>query len=190
MREGTLFCRRDSKVSALKITAIVFGIVGSFVRGSHQRSIAVRRRPAHRQARARSQTRRGHPRQKSATPASARTLPASRFSSSATSSSRAIRGSRSRPRPAPRFVLDSGLLVGNFRAKRIDLIDAIMTLRVDENGRIGITAADQPPAPEGTMPRAGKAPELATKTPMASPSIPFVYPELASWLDRARAKRP
>jgi hypothetical protein len=90
--------------------------------------------------------------------------------------------------PRAEIVLDSGMLMGNFRAKRIDLIDAIMTLRIDEHGRIGITADNtspkSPPVPEGTVPPAGKAPELAGKAPGAPASVPFIYPELAAWLDR------
>jgi hypothetical protein len=90
--------------------------------------------------------------------------------------------------PRAEIVLDSGMLMGNFRAKRIDLIDAIMTLRIDEHGRIGITADNtppkSPPAPEGTVPPAGKAPELAGKAADVPASVPFIYPELAAWLDR------
>src|SRR6202030_2125352 len=40
--------------------------------------------------------------------------------------------------------LDSGVLLGNFRAKRIDLIDAEMTLRIDENGQIDMSAGRKP----------------------------------------------
>src|SRR6185312_6129738 len=89
--------------------------------------------------------------------------------------------------PRAEIVLDSGMLVGNFRAKRIDLIDAIMTLRIDEQGRIGITAEDQPKKPPvaasqaAQNPAARNAPE---KPRNAAESIPFVYPELAAWLDR------
>jgi hypothetical protein len=90
--------------------------------------------------------------------------------------------------PRAEIVLDSGMLVGNFRAKRIDLLDAIMTLRIDEHGRIGITADETPASPpktaENVVPPAGKAPELPGKAPNAPASVPFVYPELAAWLDR------
>lgn len=89
--------------------------------------------------------------------------------------------------PRAEIVLDSGMLVGNFRAKRIDLIDAIMTLRIDEQGRIGITAEDQPnpsAMPEGKVPRAGKDLTLPGKSAATPASVPFVYPELAAWLDR------
>lgn len=92
--------------------------------------------------------------------------------------------------PRAEIVLDSGMLVGNFRARRIDLIDAIMTLRIDEHGRIGLTDQDParetktPAAPEGTVPRAGKDLSLPGKAANAPASVPFVYPELAAWLDR------
>ena len=50
--------------------------------------------------------------------------------------------------------LDSGILVGNFRAKRIDLVEAEMTLRINEDGQIESALemvyqpnpASQPPA--------------------------------------------
>jgi len=90
--------------------------------------------------------------------------------------------------PRAEIVLDSGMLVGNFRAKRIDLLDAIMTLRIDEHGRIGITADEKPSAAppaaaDNIVPRAGKAPELGKATG-APASVPFMYPEIAAWLDR------
>lgn len=91
--------------------------------------------------------------------------------------------------PRAEVVLDTGMLVGNFRAKRIDLLDAIMTLRIDEHGRIGITedgktSAAAPAVADNVVPRAGKAPDLPGKAADAPASVPFVYPELAAWLDR------
>ncbi len=88
--------------------------------------------------------------------------------------------------PRAEIVLDTGMLVGNFRAKRIDLIDAIMTLRIDERGRIGITEeqANSSPQPEGAVPPAGKDLTLPGKAAGAPAAIPFVYPEFAAWLDR------
>ncbi len=91
--------------------------------------------------------------------------------------------------PRAEVVLDSGMLMGNFRAKRIDLLNAIMTLRIDEQGRIGITAEDKPlqslPSTQGSAaPSSGKTPDLPGKAHGAHASVPFVYPELAAWLDR------
>lgn len=100
--------------------------------------------------------------------------------------------------PRAEIVLDSGMLMGNFRAKRIDLIDAVMTLRVDESGRIGMTAAPgpkkhkpkpadaaaPPAAPPGEAATADKASPAAPQTADAPMPLPFVYPELAAWLDR------
>lgn len=89
--------------------------------------------------------------------------------------------------PRAEIVLDSGMLVGNFRAKRIDLIDAIMTLRIDEHGRIGITAEDQPKKSPAAASQAAQNPaaQNAPEKPRnAVTPVPFVYPELAAWLDR------
>lgn len=88
--------------------------------------------------------------------------------------------------PRAEIVLDSGMLVGNFRAKRIDLIDAIMTLRIDEHGRIGITAEDPPKQSSADASNAAQnPPQRAPEKPRnAVTSVPFVYPELAAWLDR------
>lgn len=91
--------------------------------------------------------------------------------------------------PRAEIVLDSGMLLGNFRAKRIDLIDAVMTLRIDESGRIGLTAGTNP---KRINKPAALAPETASenatsgrpeKTGKPAP-VPFVYPELAAWLGR------
>lgn len=93
--------------------------------------------------------------------------------------------------PRAEIVLDDGMLYGNFRAKRIDLIDAVMTLRIDENGRIGITAGGKPKkhrmtkaadAQEGIPEKS--APDAAKQAPDVPPQLPFVYPELAAWLGR------
>jgi hypothetical protein len=85
--------------------------------------------------------------------------------------------------------LDSGVLVGNFRAKRIDLIDAEMTLRIDENGQIDMSAGSKPKlTKQETADVPAAAPALSSVQPAKSsetpPSIPLVYPELAAWLNR------
>jgi hypothetical protein len=85
--------------------------------------------------------------------------------------------------------LDSGILFGNFRAKRIDLVEAEMTLRINEDGQIDMSAGRKPKQPnKETADASAASPGLAAGRPAnpreAPPSIPFVYPELAAWLSR------
>ncbi|HLL28691.1 MAG TPA: hypothetical protein VKT73_13705 [Xanthobacteraceae bacterium] len=100
--------------------------------------------------------------------------------------------------------LDSGVLVGNFRPTRIDLVEAEMTLRIDENGQIDLFAGRNPkkqkqpqPQPQPVDAAAATAPVIPPPppanavpavTPPAKPAeappVPFVYPQLAAWLDR------
>jgi hypothetical protein len=85
--------------------------------------------------------------------------------------------------------LDSGVLLGNFRAKRIDLVEAEMTLRINEDGQIDMSAGRKlkPPKKE-TVDASAAAPGVAARGSAnpreASPSVPLVYPELAAWLGR------
>jgi hypothetical protein len=181
-----LFCRRDSKVSALKIAAIVCAIVGSLyaIMISGWLPFDVARPLVKRALEAKlgegTRVRIGN----------------THFGTNASGqpvlvvNNITIRNRQSATiatAPRAEIVLDSGMLVGNFRARRIDLIDAILTLRIDERGRIGITEQNQPQASsasEGNVPRAGKDLTLPGKAPDAPASVPFVYPELAAWLDR------
>jgi hypothetical protein len=85
--------------------------------------------------------------------------------------------------------LDSGVLLGNFRAKRIDLIDAEMTLRIDEDGQIDISAGRKPkPLKQAPVNAPAGVPAVSSiqpaKLPEAPPSVPLVYPEIAAWLGR------
>jgi hypothetical protein len=83
--------------------------------------------------------------------------------------------------------LDSGILVGNFRAKRIDLVEAEMTLRINEDGQIDMFAGRKPKksAPAGATAAAPVLPPAPpVKSSQAPPSVPLVYPELVAWLDR------
>ncbi len=85
--------------------------------------------------------------------------------------------------------LDSGVLVGNFRAKRIDLLDAEMTLRIDENGQIDMSAGRKPKQlkqePADASAAAPVLPSVQPAKPPETPaSVPLVYPELAAWLGR------
>jgi len=180
-----VFCKRNSKVSALKITAIVCAIVGSLyaIMISGWLPFDVARPVVKRALEAKlgegTRVRIGN----------------THFGTNASGqpvlvvNNIAIRNRQNvtiATAPRAEIVLDSGMLVGNFRARRIDLIDAILTLRIDEHGRIGLTEGDQgkpPVVAEGAVPRAGKDPSLSNKGPNAPASVPFVYPELAAWLD-------
>jgi len=83
--------------------------------------------------------------------------------------------------------LDSGILVGSFRAKRIDLVEAEMTLRINEDGQIDMSAGRKPKKPK--PPANAAAAPVQPGAPLAKPSpapssVPLVYPELVAWLDR------
>ena len=83
--------------------------------------------------------------------------------------------------------LDSGILVGNFRAKRIDLVEAEMTLRINEDGQIDMSAGRKPKQPKKEAADAAAAPvfpAVRPAKPPEPPSAPLVYPELAAWLGR------
>ena len=82
--------------------------------------------------------------------------------------------------------LDSGVLVGNFRAKRIDLVEAEMTLRINEDGQIDMSAGRKPKQkPVDASAAAQVLPSVQpAKPPETAASVPLVYPELAAWLGR------
>ncbi len=82
--------------------------------------------------------------------------------------------------------LDSGVLVGNFRAKRIDLVEAEMTLRINEDGQIDMSAGRKPKQqPADASAAARGLPSAQPAKPSETPaSVSLVYPELAAWLGR------
>jgi hypothetical protein len=96
--------------------------------------------------------------------------------------------------PSAEVGLDgSSLLMGTFRARRIDLVGAETTVRVGADGRVAITAgrdatpitsADAAGEPAGAVPPPGRA---FSKPPSRSAPVviaqPFHYPELVRWLD-------
>lgn len=98
--------------------------------------------------------------------------------------------------PSAEVGLDgTSLLVGSFRARRIDLVGAETTVHVGADGRVAITAGrDATPltvedAAGGTasakaVPEDPSAPAPANRTEAAEPRRePFHYPELVRWLD-------
>ncbi len=81
----------------------------------------------------------------------------------------------------------SSMLVGGFRARRIDLVGAETTVRIGADGRVAITAGrDASPL---TPDAEASAAAAATKKPPAKkdtarlPTEHFYYPELVRWLD-------
>jgi hypothetical protein len=73
------------------------------------------------------------------------------------------------------------LLMGTYRARRISLIGAVVTIRLDEQGNIKVAPpkqkAQQPVQPQIVQRSTAQA------APAAAPSEPLVFPDLAAWLD-------
>lgn len=96
--------------------------------------------------------------------------------------------------PSAEVGLDgSSLLMGSFRARRIDLVGAETTVHVGADGRVAITAgrdaspltaadagASQTDAPGSRGSTTGQARGVAVPAARAEP---FQYPELARWID-------
>lgn len=84
--------------------------------------------------------------------------------------------------PAAEVGLEAGsLLMGNYRVRRVTLINAVMTIRLDENGNIKVTAPK--PSPQA---RAQAEVKPAPRKPQTSPAPadPLIFSEAASWLAR------
>lgn len=84
--------------------------------------------------------------------------------------------------PAAEVGLEAGsLLMGNYRARRITLVGAVMTIRLDEQGNIKVTTPKNvPQAAQAVSP----APRAKTETPPAARADPLLFPEIAEWLAR------
>lgn len=85
--------------------------------------------------------------------------------------------------PAAEVGLEPGsLLMGNYRARRITLVGAVMTVRLDENGNIKVSTPKAAPQAAQTMP---PSPRVKQPPPAAVPqSDPLVFPAIAEWLAR------
>jgi hypothetical protein len=83
--------------------------------------------------------------------------------------------------PAAEVGLEAGsLLMGNYRARRITLIRAVMTVRLDENGNIKVSTPKETPQAARTTQPVAKA-----KIEQPPPSVdPLTFPEVAAWLAR------
>lgn len=84
--------------------------------------------------------------------------------------------------PSAEVGLEAGsLLMGNYRARRITLVGAVMTVRLDENGNIKVAVPKQLPPSEQPVQH---APKRKTESAPAPVEQPLVFPEIAMWLDR------
>ena len=84
--------------------------------------------------------------------------------------------------PAAEVGLEAGsLLMGNYRARRITLVGAVMTIRLDDQGNIKVSTPPTVPEPAATAP----VPRPKTIPAPATPqSDPLTFPEVADWLAR------
>ncbi|MBK8008752.1 MAG: hypothetical protein IPK23_10230 [Rhizobiales bacterium] len=83
--------------------------------------------------------------------------------------------------PAAEVGLEAGsLLMGNYRARRITLVNAVMTIRLDEHGNIKVsTPKETPQAAVAVQPVAKPKPQQ--QKPEADHD-PLVFSEVANWL--------
>jgi hypothetical protein len=86
--------------------------------------------------------------------------------------------------PAAEVGLEAGsLLTGDYRVRRITLVNAVMTIRLDENGNIKVST----PKPAAAQAARTVRPDTKTKQqqpPAAPASDPLIFTEAASWLAR------
>lgn len=84
--------------------------------------------------------------------------------------------------PAAEVGLEAGsLLMGNYRVRRITLVNAVMTIRLDENGNIRVTTPK--PAQQATQ-VAPSEPNVSARKPLEAvpPADPLVFADAAHWL--------
>ncbi len=86
--------------------------------------------------------------------------------------------------PSAEVALDAGsLLLGTFRAKRIDLVGAQTTVHVGHDGRVAITTGTDA-APITAAPDGGVVTEsAAVPLPQQPRAEPFEYPQFIRWLN-------
>ena len=72
--------------------------------------------------------------------------------------------------------------MGNYRARRISLIGAVVTVRLDEQGNIKVAAPKQK-AQQPTRIQPAQQRATAQAPVAAPPSEPLLFPELAAWLE-------
>ena len=89
--------------------------------------------------------------------------------------------------PSAEVELEGGLFGGSFRAKRIDLVNAELTVQIAADGRVAIVAGrDAKPTTPGPRPAIARQTKGTVPLPPPSPataSDPFRFSELIAWLD-------
>ncbi len=89
--------------------------------------------------------------------------------------------------PTAEVELEGGLFGGNFRARRIDLVNAELTVQIAADGHVSIVAGrDAKPTTPGPRPATARQTKGAVPLPPPSPtttSDPFRFSELIAWLD-------
>jgi len=87
--------------------------------------------------------------------------------------------------PTAEVELEGGLFGGSFRARRIDLVNAELTVQIATDGHVAIVAGrDSKPTTPG--PRPPTTQQTVGAVPPHSPAAstdPFRFPELIAWLD-------
>lgn len=87
--------------------------------------------------------------------------------------------------PAAEIGLEAGsLLMGNYRARRITLIGAVMTIRLDENGNVKVTTPKQAPQAATAMQPNPRTRIRQPQAPAQAAADPLVFSEIAGWLGR------
>ena len=87
--------------------------------------------------------------------------------------------------PAAEVGLEAGsLLVGSYRVRRITLVNAVMTVRLDEGGNIRVTTPKPVPQAAHLQPETKVQPQPLPQTPSAPQGDPLVFTEAARWLAR------
>jgi hypothetical protein len=85
--------------------------------------------------------------------------------------------------PSAEIGLEAGsLLMGNYRARRITLANAVMTIRLDEHGNIKVTTPKQVPSTRATQNDVKARPQQKTEPAPGSGEVMFA--EVAQWLGR------
>jgi hypothetical protein len=86
--------------------------------------------------------------------------------------------------PAAEIGLEAGsLLMGNYRVRRITLLNAVMTVRLDENGNLKVSTPKQAP-PAARAVQGETAPKRKPLEKPAPSADPLVFADAASWLAR------
>ena len=90
--------------------------------------------------------------------------------------------------PSAEVQIEGGLFSGSYRARRIDLVNAEMTVQIDAGGHVAVFAGrDSRPTTPRPRP-ATVAPPPTDAGPAPASAEPFRFPELVAWLDGLQRK--